>query len=54
MTNLKIVCNLLNEDITAINSPKFAKLIEEILYKGFSDKGIDIEILELHRSDIDD
>jgi hypothetical protein len=49
MTGVHIKFNILNEEIVSLDSQEFMELIEDVLLKGFSDKGIVIEIQELHR-----
>lgn len=49
MTKVKLYFNILNEEIVGLDSEEFMELIEDVLYKGFCEKGIDIVIKELHR-----
>jgi hypothetical protein len=51
MTEVKLKFNILNEEIVGLDSQEFMELIEDVLLNGFSEKGIDIEIKELHRQD---
>lgn len=54
MTEVKIVFNILNEEIVGLDYHEFMELIEDMLLKGFSEKDIDVEIKELQRSKEDE